>query len=351
MKILIQLLMLLLYAPVIFSQNVFDMFSLNYVCFLDLDYDKINRDQPLQSTRVIYPCFVKDSTGWRIFKNEDYNAVVYQKRYRLFYEGEYYHSAWAKYRYDTTGKKVMDLSQDRIPKAGKPSANWHTFQNIVSHPPMIALNRLPYRQYYKLSRQQPGPYINAWIEGWLEERSIALNLGKLPYFSSPFVDTVKNFWLISDDTYLVQADINLQMFCFTDSIKFKDADKHPWTIEQRSGEVRSANDDILDSSKRENFTITDEQGRQIIPYDANTYYVDEKGSFHKKWKTPGCYFLKAGDKFMYVGRNLQFMGIIDMDDDGSVEVLFRRQAHGFISYIMVCNNFNTILERKVIEWW
>lgn len=344
-------LMLQLCAAPAFSQPGIDRFTVKFVCFLDLDYERINREQPLQSTRVIYPCFVKDSSGWRVFKNEDYDAAVYQKKYYPLYGGPNFYPVWVKYRYDTIGKKIMDLNQQEIRKGGAVSGNWHIFQNIPSYPPLIVLNRRPGRQYYKLNDQQPGPHVRAWIDRYLEERSVALKLGPLPYFSAPFVDMVRGFWQVSEDVFLVQADINLQVHCITDTVPFNNADTYPWTLEQRSGKISGVEDDILDSSKRENFTIIDDNGKQMVPYDGNSYFADEKGSFHKKWKTTDCWFLKTGKQFFYVGRSLHFMGMLDMDDDGSVELLFRRQAHGFISYIMVCNNFSTVLERKAIEWW
>jgi len=295
-----------------YSQSAYHYFNTAFVCFLDLDYDSIDNDYPLRSQRVIYPCFVKDTIGWRIFNNEDYAAAALQKRYRTYYKGEAFRSVWVTYRYDTLEKKVLETDQQRIPAAGSATDQWHRFRNIPSYAPLILLNRIPRRQLYKLTPQQPGKIIYRWIEQFLREKAGRMHLSHLLGQAVPLIDTVKNVWQINDDVYMVAADVNLQMCRFSDSDSLNNIPAHHCTIE-RCGDINATTDD--------------------------------------PWRTTNCCFIKAGSKWMYAGRNLELMGMMDADNDGTLELLLRRQAHGFISYIMICNDYDTMLEKKVIEWW
>lgn len=300
-----------------------------FVGYLDLDYTRINyNDSPKTAPAVIYPCFVSDGKSWRTYHHDDYQRLSYQKKFYLYLAGKYLqHIYAAEWDRTTDGIDVLEVSQHQLPKAGEVSDKFHTFERLPARPPLLTLNkRIKSTTPVIAPITEPDKYKKD-IDLFLVQQAAALQLGPVPRYTSSLVDTIGGAWQLDDSLVLIQANVNLQIHCYTDTVPFIAADNHDWKTIDKTPEYHPLQ-------------------AEVAPVTGGPGYANLS-----KWTTASCFFLVSPHQTIYVDRFLQLMDIQDLDGDGKAELIFRKQGPSYIEYLLITNDLQTKIQHRAIQWW
>ena len=302
-----------------------EMHAQRYVGFLDLDYSRIDYDnKKADHPKLIYPCFVDSSGTWREYRTADLLQACYQKKFRLYHEGKYIQHIYVSPNLNKEGPAdALAVSQFQLRTIGKPSTAYHKFAGITSTPPLLAINA-SIHPYSKSSATGITPPVlkqelAAFLAGWAYE----LKLGAFQPGNIPAVDSISAVWFQNDSLTLVEATVNLHIYCLTDTVPFADINNHNWRTLEKIPTYRKP--ELAN-------------GPAAIAENAGLL-------------TDHCVFLRYNGKWFYIDRLLDMMTIADLDEDGTPEILFRKQGNSYISYILLTNKFQSKIEHRIIQWW
>ena len=143
------------------------------------------------------------------------------------------------------------------------------------------------------------------IENFLQQKASEMQLGEIPFYGNGIVSSVSRLYVINDNCSLIEASLNLNIYCFSGSVRFADAATHEWPSVEKSMA----------------------QGMDGQPLSTKVL------------------FLKKGNTIKIIGRNLILLDHADYDNDGDDEIIFQQHLYNYDGYIMIVNNYSDAIRR------
>lgn len=137
------------------------------------------------------------------------------------------------------------------------------------------------------------------VSNYLIKTATKFNLGGLDSIKGKIIKRVNRVLVINKDCYFIDADINLNMYCYKDK----------------------------------------------VPFDTDLSYFltgTQKYSISERKETYNSYFLVNKSKVTYIDYDLKYLDSGDFDNDGYEEIIFRMDKYNYSGYLMVTDKWNDI---------
>ncbi len=297
---------------------------------LDIDYTRFKRefhylsaDYPDHVPRAVYPCFIYQEGVWREFNND--SILGKEKQAYLYLNGVRFKQLKSRYRKATDDYIMHDmldvgLSRSEVRKTGQPDV-YDRYEGITTYPPLFYSNKPVPESPFTNEKMPVNPSDSILLEQLLEQKAAELDLGPIPRYTASVIDSFKNVWRVTDSVKIIEADLNLQLYCFIDTVKFEEADDYGWHPLEK------------------------------YPFEQLGMYEREPGVYRKKWKTRNCLFIIVNNKLQYINRGLRMIYTGDIDGDGNNEFVFRKLTVCPVSYILFQQNTNRVIEHTIKPCW
>lgn len=138
------------------------------------------------------------------------------------------------------------------------------------------------------------------VLNYLIETAKSLKLGNLDSIRGQIINRVNGVLEITKDCYFIDADINLNMYCYQDE----------------------------------------------VPFDTELSYFmksTQKYGISQRKETSHSFFLVNKSKVKYIDYGLKYLDSGDFDNDGYEEIIFRMDKYNYSAYLMVTNKWMEFL--------
>jgi hypothetical protein len=154
-----------------------------------------------------------------------------------------------------------------------------------------------------LQRRKPAAAHRLVIERYLTETAARDSLGPLPLPAASAIDTIRTVLALNDSCYLLEADMRLNMYHYTEKIAFTEDKPEMWfDYEQLTAEDRQC--------------------------------------------TPFSWFLVKGRTTEFIGARLLLMDEADYDGDGCNEILLKmKEYYNRDGYVLITDCFTNVFSR------
>lgn len=245
--------------------------------------------------------FYKDQNKWNVLSDSLYSS--YQD-FKVYYKGAKVGAV--KAQADTLTERSFNFPfpykfySNKIPRVGKKSRVFSGGGDEKCYRPLIISNSSYSRQKNIPRYRSPNRYDSLILANYLLETAKELNIGNLDSVKGTIIKKVNRALVITKDCYLIDADINLNMYCYKDK----------------------------------------------VPFDTDLSYFmtsTQKYTISERRETNNSYFLVNKTKVTYIDYELKFLDSGDFDNDGYEEIVFRMDKYNYRGYIMVTDKWNNFL--------
>jgi hypothetical protein len=251
---------------------------------------------------LIVTHFAKANGEWKVADN----PVKAQQKLRVnaSLQGKSYGSLTAIY--DTTMERMASINNSyritsgTVPKIGNKTLTYAGWPSEKMYRPIIVTNSKNFQQKDKFIVTRATKADSILLDKYLRTTASSLKLGDLPASDEGGLLRVTSRVHLNKSTRLVKADINLNMYHYSDTVPF--AHKY-WS------RVEKANLDV------KNFT-------------------------------PSAWFVVTDDDVRYLDYNITLLDHADYDNDGFDELLFRVQKYNWDGYTLLTDKFRKVLYRS-----
>jgi hypothetical protein len=192
------------------------------------------------------------------------------------------------------------LDKKQVPLVGKKSFEFSGMGGQKCYRPLIISNTLYSKQKNTPKYRAPNTNDSLLVSSYLIETATKLNIGNLDSIKEKIIKKVNSVLMINKDCYFIDADINLNMYCYKDKVPF---------------------------STDLSYFLTNTQ----------KYSISERKLTHKS------YFLVNYSKLSYIDYELKYLESADFDNDGYEEIIFRMDKYNYTAYLMVTNKWRDVL--------
>ena len=249
--------------------------------------------------------FIKDESGW---KATNHSTINREQNFNILYKGTKLKSVHSNF--DTTSDWHWSFPtavfNSNIPYIGKKTFQFAGMGDEFRYRPLIFTNSKGYKSNNQLYFRPATTTDSLVIQSFLINTAKELKLGNLDTVKN-IIKNVNRVLIIHKDVFLVEADINLNMYCFTDKVPF-DTDISYF---ERSGNVSA----------------------QLIA---------------RKNQTSQCYFLVNNKQVSYIDYGLKIVDNVDLDNDGYDELVFRFDKYNNSGYILLTDKWKTYLTNSFV---
>jgi hypothetical protein len=265
--------------------------------FLDFEQDKQNN-----FLGVIY--FHKNNNQWRVLMDSFYPI---KQNFNVFYKGLKVGAvaAWI----DTTITQSpyfgfpYKFANKKIPTIGKKTYTFSGMGGEKCYRPLIISNTYNNKQKQNIKFKTATKNDSLIVLQYLIEKAKEFNLGGLDSAKEKIIRKVNRVLKINNDCYFIDADINLNMYCYKDK----------------------------------------------VPFDKDLSYFlssTQKFSIAERRETYNAYFLVNKAAVTYVDYDLKYLDSGDFDDDGYDEIVFRMDKYNYTGYLMVTNKWTDFFTKS-----
>lgn len=245
--------------------------------------------------------FYKDHNQWNVLEDSLYSS---KQDFNVYYKGlkigavsaqvdtsidrsPYF---WFPYKFNTKN----------IPTVGSKSFVFSGMSGEKCYRP-LAISNSSYCKQRNIPRyRKPNKNDSLLVTNYLIETAKMLRLGNLDSAKGKIIKRLNDVLMISKDCYFIDADINLNMYCYKDE----------------------------------------------VPFDTDLSYFlssTQKYSISERRITYKSYFLVNNSKVTYIDYDLKYLDSGDFDNDGYEEIIFRMDKYNYTGYLMVTNKWNDFL--------
>jgi hypothetical protein len=242
--------------------------------------------------------FLKNNNGWTTIQD---TIVQKEMDINVINKGSRVSSLLAKWDTAVIWRWYFStyVFNKSIPTIGRKTGLFSGMAGENRYKPFILTNSIIYKRNEKPRFRKARISDSLIVYNFLTKTAIDLNLGNL--------DTVKNIigklsrvLQINDQVYLIEADINLNMYCY----------------------------------------------KEKVPFDTDTDYFltsTQRHSIAYNKQTPNSFFLVNNGKVSYIDYGLKLLDNIDLDNDGYDELLFRMDKYNYSAYLLITDKWQTYL--------
>ena len=188
----------------------------------------------------------------------------------------------------------------KVPTVGHKSLVFSGMGDEKCYRPLIITNSTNFKQKNIPKYRKANTNDSLIVLNYLIETANNLSIGKLDSVREKIIKTVNRVLVISKDCFFIDADINLNMYCYKDKVPFDTDLSH-----------------FLSSTQK--FAISERK------------------------ETYNSYFLVNKSKVTYIDYDLKYIDSEDFDNDGYEEIIFRMDKYNYRAYLMVTNKWTEFL--------
>jgi hypothetical protein len=194
------------------------------------------------------------------------------------------------------------LKNSTLPRIGNKSTEFAGEFGFKFFRPLLISNCVNCKKANNIRYRKPTPTDKTQVSNFLISEAKKLSLGDISS-NKGLVEKVTKVLVISDSCKIVVANINLNMYCYSQKIPF-------------------------DS------TETD---------DSRIWFSEESQAIAYRKKTWDCYFLITKNSAQYIGHSMQLLDHADFDNDGYDEIVFRQDiGDNYAGYVMITNKLTDV---------
>jgi len=302
-KALFILLTIITLMPKIYGQK-------NPIVIGTIESNYLNWEQLKDNPYFVFASFVKYKGGWEVLnvdsshlENLDFNVfsdnkIVGRIKTKL-------NTVMRRMAFVDNSYRI--LSKD-IPHVGKKSAQFSGSSDIKIYRPLVISTMNFSSRHNKISYRPLTKNDSMKIVEFLESEAIKLKLGKLPDTKN-LINQLKATIYLNDTVYFISADINLNMYCYSEQVSFA---RDTMEIDEKNNLIWSS----------------------LEPMYAS-----------KEQFTPNGYFLVVGGKVSYIDNKMSLLDFGDYDNDGYEEIIFRVKKYNYDGYLMICEQWKNVVKK------
>ena len=259
--------------------------------------DKPNKENPFIGVTHFY----KENNQWGVL----YDSLYSEKQiFTVFSQGKKVGQLSAQV--DTTIERKpyfwfpYKFGNKRIPTIGKKSFVFSGMGGEKCYRPLIISNST-YSTFKNIPKyRKSNKRDSLLVFNYLIETAKSLKLGYLDTVKGKIINRINKVLVITKDCYFIDADINLNMYCYQDKVPFNTELSYFMTSTQK-------------------------------------YSISErKETYHS-------FFLVNKSKVTYLDYGLKYLDSGDFDNDGYEEIFFRMDKYNYTAYLMVTNKWTDFL--------
>lgn len=245
--------------------------------------------------------FYKDNNEWKVSGDSLYS---YKQDFNVYYKGLKVGDVSAQV--DTLIDRSpyfrfpFKFNSTKVPTIGSKSFVYSGMGGEKSYRPLIISNSSCNKQKHIPKYRNPNRNDSLLVANYLVETAKNLNIGDLDSVKGSIIKKVNRVLMISNDCYFIDADVNLNMYCYKDKVSF--------------------NTDL-------SYFLTSTQ----------------KYSISERKETYNSYFLVNKSMVTYIDYGLKYLDSGDFDNDGYEEIIFRMDKYNYTGYLMVTNKWSSFL--------
>jgi hypothetical protein len=245
--------------------------------------------------------FYKENNEWNVLVDSLYSN---RQNFKIYHKGLKIGNVSSQV--DTSIKRSpyfwypYKFSNKQIPRVGHKSFVFSEMGGEKCYRPLIISNSKYSKQKSIPKYRKPNGHDSLILVQYLTETAQELNLGNIDSIKGQIIKRVNRVFIISKDCYFIDADINLNMYCYKEEVPF--------------------NTDL-------SYFLTSTQ----------KYYVSERK------ETYNSYFLVNKNVVSYIDYGLKYLDSGDYDNDGYDEIIFRMDKYNYTGYLMVTNKWEDFL--------
>ncbi|GAB2831037.1 hypothetical protein [Ferruginibacter profundus] len=290
------LLLILVCSPTVFGQSNTIIVGTIESNFTDFKLDKSN---PYVGTILFY----KNKNEWNVLEDSFYSS---KQNFNIYYQGKKIGNVISKL--DTSIRYQPHFwypykSNQQIPKIGKKSFLFSGMDAgegcyrplLISNSAHCLQKNIP--KYRKANKED-----SLMAMEYLIKTAQKLKLGDID--KGKVIKSINRVLRITKDCYFIDADINLNMYCYKEKVPFNTDSSY-----------------FLSSS--------------------------EKYSISQTKETANSFFLVNKSKISYIDYGLKYLDSGDFDNDGYEEIIFRMDKYNYTGYLMVTNKWDNV----VTNYW
>jgi hypothetical protein len=245
--------------------------------------------------------FYKDNNEWNVLVDSLYSN---KQDFNVYYKGLKVGAVSAQV--DTLIERSpyfwfpFKFNSKKVPTVGRKSFLFSGMGGEKCYRPLIISNSSYSKQKHIPKYRNPNRNDSLLVANYLVETAENLNIGNLDSIKGKIIKKVNRVLVISKDCYFIDADINLNMYCYKDK----------------------------------------------VPFDTDLSYFlssTQKYSISERKETYNSYFLVNKSKVTYIDYDLKYLDSGDFDNDGYEEIIFRMDKYNYTGYLMVTDKWNSFL--------
>ncbi|RZJ99783.1 MAG: hypothetical protein EOO43_25860 [Flavobacterium sp.] len=244
---------------------------------------------------------MKNESGWLTLQD---TIVQQDLDFNLLYRGTKLKSIHSKIDTSVVWKWYYPtyVFDQQLPRVGQKTLHFSGMQDELRFRPLLLTNCSRFKRNYKPIYRRANATDSLILHDFLTNAAKELKLGNLDTVKN-IIDKVSRVLVISKDVFFIEADINLNMYCYKEKVPFD-----------------------MDIS---NFMTGTEKA-----------YVAERK------ETYSSFFLVDNGNISYVDYGLKFLDNVDLDNDGYDELIFRMDKYNYSAYLLVTEKWQTFLTNK-----
>ena len=263
----------------------------------NFEEDKPNKENPFIGVAHFY----KLNNEWGVL----YDSLYAKKQnFKVYFKGKkvgqlsskvdttIYRKPYFWFPYKFINKKIPTVGQKSYVFSGMGGEKCYR-PLIISNSNYSAQKNIP--GYRKSNKQD-----SLLVFNYLIETAKRLKLGDLDSIKGQIINRVNRVLKITKECYFIDADINLNMYCYQDEVPFNTELSYFMTSTQKYG-------------------------------------ISERKETHHS------FFLVNKSKVTYLDYGLKYLDSCDFDNDGYEEIIFRMDKYNYTAYLMVTNKWTEFL--------
>jgi hypothetical protein len=280
---------------------------------VNLTYDREgNETYKLDSvnSEIILFHFAKIGQAWKGFWDIDsfYKTYSQLSNFGIFYRGKKLSSNSAVL--DTAMYRIpyfdfpYHLQKLLLPRIGKEDTKFAGEFDFKFYRPLLISNSIKCKKINNIRFRKPTELDKIEVSKLLISEAKKLTIGDISS-NKKLVEKVTKVLVINDSSKIVVANVNLNMYCYSQKIPF-------------------------DSTETDNERI---------------WFSEESQATAQSKKTWDCYFLITKNSAQYIGHSMHLLDYADFDNDGYDEIVFRQDiGDNYAGYIMISNKLTEVYD-------
>ena len=199
------------------------------------------------------------------------------------------------------------ISPSNLKHFGKMTTKFSGWTGEKKYEPLLVTTSNFYKKNSSIKTSKANFKDSIAILKYLIDEAAKIGLGKIPTKRKSLIQKMLTTIKINDTCKFISANINLNMYCYRDSITF------------------------------ERDTTALQNGDEVIWFNWEMQNASTEQLTRNSW------FFVNGNKVSFVSQNLIFFDNGDFDNDGYDEIIFKFEKYNHDGYIMLCDKFQKII--------